>query len=173
LIDSSDGDHITVVRKGDASPSSGYGYTYEFLSNGSSSSIGPSAVLGTNAPKFSVVDIGADGGCVDYGVEEALISSTASTTDESNTISLGSGAPMVINAGARLRATSSLVPSKVYTVDHTSDDGSTLVLTENFDGSTTTGTTTLHLIGGGSPQFNVEVAREGVDEYSYDVFFTG
>mmetsp|Transcript_4667 Transcript_4667/g.10571 ORF Transcript_4667/g.10571 Transcript_4667/m.10571 type:complete len:81 (+) Transcript_4667:1282-1524(+) len=80
---------------------------------------------------------------------------------------------MVINAGARLRATSSLVPSKVYTVDHTSDDGSTLVLTENFDGSTTTGTTTLHLIGGGSPQFNVEVAREGVDEYSYDVFFTG
>ena len=47
------------------------------------------------------------------------------------------------------------------------------MLTENFDGSTTTGTTTLHLIGGGSPHFNVEVVREGVDEYVYDIFFTG
>ncbi|KAL7542723.1 hypothetical protein ACHAXR_012023, partial [Thalassiosira sp. AJA248-18] len=173
LIDSFDGDHITVDREGDGSSTSGYGYTYKFLSNGSTSSIGPSAVLGTNAPKFSVVDIGADGGCVDYGVEEALVTSTASTTDESNIISLGPDATVAINAGARLRASSSLVPSKVYTVDHTSTDGSTLVLTENFDGSTTTGTTTLNLIGGGSPHFNVQVDREGVDDYVYDVFFTG
>ncbi|KAL7554975.1 hypothetical protein ACHAWF_018557 [Thalassiosira exigua] len=173
VIDSSDADHITTSREGDGSSSSGYGYTYKFLSNGSSSTIGSSAVLGTNAPQFSVVDVGADGGCLDYGVEEALVTSTASTTDESNTISLGSDATVAITAGARLRASSSLESSKVYTVDHTSDDGSTLVLTEYFAGSTTVGTTTLHLISGGSLHFNVNVAREGVDQYAYDIFFSG
>ena len=172
LIDASDTDHISVTRKGDGSSSFGYGYSYEFLSNGSSSSIGPSAVLGSNAPKFSVVDIGADGGCVDYGIDEEVVTNTASTTDESNMISLGPDAIIAINAGTRLRTSSSLVPSKVYTVHHTSIDGSTLFLTENFDGSSTTGVT-LSIIGGGVPHFDVEVAREGVDEYVYDIFFTG
>ncbi|KAL9190302.1 hypothetical protein ACHAXT_007513 [Thalassiosira profunda] len=173
VIDSLDADHIAVSREGDGSTSSGFGYTYQFLSNGSSSSIGPSGVLGSNAPKFSVVDIGVAGGCVDYGVEGAHVTDTASTSDESNVISLGPDAAVTITAGARLRASSSLDASKVYTVDHTRGDGSTLVLTETFDGSTTTGTTTLHLIDGGTPQFNVEIVREGVDEHVYDVFFTG
>ena len=173
IIDSADGDHITVARKGDGSSSSGYGYAYEMLSSGSSTFIGSSAVLGSNAPKFSVIDIGANGGCADYGIEEALVTNTASTTDESNTVSLGPNPFSTVTAGARLRANSALIPSKVYTIDHTSDDGSTLFLTENFQGSTTTGTTTLHLIGGGSPQFNVKIVREGVDEYVYDVFYTG
>jgi len=173
FIDSSDADHITVTRNGDGSSSSGYGYTYEFLSNGSNTVIGPSAVLGSSAPKFSVSNVGVGGGCVDHGVEEALVTDTASTTDESNAISLGSDATIAIHAGDRIRATSSLAPSKVYTVDHTSDDGNTLYLTEDFDGSTTTGTTTLHIIGGGYPQFDVTIERKGVDEYVYDVYFTG
>ncbi|KAL7440180.1 hypothetical protein ACHAXH_004154 [Discostella pseudostelligera] len=173
VIDTSDEDHVTVSRKGDGSSSFGNGFSYEFLSKGSSSSIGPSAVLGSNAPRFSVIDVGADGGCVDYGVEDAFVTNLASTTDESNTISLGLDSAMFVTAGARLRASSSLLPSKVYTVDYTSDDGATLVLTENFDGATTSGTTTLHLIRGGNPQFDVSVTRKGSDEYVYDIFFIG
>jgi len=173
LIDSSDSDHISVTRKGDGSPSSGYRYAYELLSNGSSSSIGSSAVLGSNAPIFSVIDVGVNGGCTDYGIQEARVTSTASTTDESNTVFLGSNAATIINAGARLRASSSLIPSKIYTVEHMSVDGMTLFLTEKFAGSTTAGTSTLYLVGGGSPRFDVQVARQGVDEYVYDIFFTG
>ena len=173
LIDASDVDHISVSRTGDGSSSSGYGYLYEFLSNGSSSSIGSSAVLGSNAPKFSILDIGADGGCDDYGTNSLLITSTASTTDESNSILLGPDATIAIKPGAKLRASSSMVPSKVYVVDHISEDGNTLILTETFDGSTTTGTTALHLISGGSPQFSVEIVREGVSEYVYDMHFVG
>ena len=173
LIDSTDDDHITVTRKGDGSSSSGYGYVYDLLSIGSRSSIGSSAVLGSNAPIFLVVDVGVNGGCADHGIQEAFVTSTASTTDESNTVSLGPDAIITVTAGARLQASSSLIPLKIYIVDHTSDNGMTLILTENFEGSTTTGTTTLHLIGGGSPHFDVQIAWEGGDEYAYDVFFTG
>ncbi len=173
IIDASDRDHVTVTRTGDGTSTSGYGFSYEFLSKGSITSIGPSAVLGSNAPIFSVYDVGADGGCVDSGVEDALITSSASTTDETNTISLGLDVIMSVTAGAKLRASSSLRPSKVYFVDYTMDDGAKLVLTENFDGATTDGTTTLHLIRGGFPQFDVSVMRRGVDGLVYDVFFIG
>lgn len=173
VIDTFDTDHVTVSRTGDGTSSSGYGFSYEFLSKGTFASIGPSAVLGSNAPEFSVNNVGADGGCVDSGVVDALITTSASTTDESNTIFLGLDTVLSVAAGARLRASSSLLPSKVYTVDYTTDDGATLVLKENFDGATTAGTATLFLIRGGFPQFDVSVKRSGASEYVYDVFFVG
>ncbi len=86
FIGSSDEDHITVSQEGDRSSSPGCGYTYEFLSNGSASTIGPSSVLGSNASKFSVLDAGANGGCVDYGIKGALVTSTALMPDKSNVI---------------------------------------------------------------------------------------
>ena len=172
IIDSDDADHIRVTRKGDGSSSSGFGYTYEFLSAGSSTMIGPSSLLGSLAPKFSILDVGSDGGCMDSGVEDVLVTTTASTTDKTNAVILGPGAAIDVHAGARLRISSSLVPSKVYTVDYRSIDGNSLFLTESFEGSSTS-TASLYLIRGGIPQFDLQIVRNGVDEYSYDIFFTG
>jgi len=95
VIDSGDEDHVSVSRNGDGSSSNGFGYSYEFVSNGSTTTIGASGVLGSSAPSFNIVDIGASGGCIDPPID------------------------------------------------------------------------------GGSPHFDVKVARRGVDEYVYDIFFTG
>ena len=172
LIDSNDANHVRVTRQGDGSSASGFGYTYEFSSSGSPTLIGPSQVLGSHAPKLSVVDIGSDGGCADSGVEDILVTTTASTSDNSNTILLGPDATVAIQAGSKVRMSSSLVSTKVYTVDHTSLDGNTLVLSENFRGSTT-GAASLYLMRGGIPQFDVQIVRDGLDEFVYDIFFTG
>ena len=108
------------------SSASGIGYTYEFFSSGSPTIIGPNHVLGSNAPKLSVVDIGSDGGCA----EDLLVTTTASTLDNSNIIFLGPDATVTIHEFF-------VVSTKVYAVDHTSLDGNTLVLSESFQGSTT------------------------------------
>jgi len=174
VIDAFDRDHVSVVQSfGDGSSSSGFGYTYKFISSGSNSTYGSSAVLGSNAPKFSVTHVGADGGCEDHGINNVLITSTASTTDESDIVSLGTDAMANIIAGTRIRISSSLVPSKIYTVDHIRADDVSIVLTETFYGSTTAASVSIHLVSGGVPQFNVEVIQEGIDEYVYDLFFTG
>eukprot|EP00970_Alexandrium_tamarense_P009994 scaffold1976_cov187-Alexandrium_tamarense.AAC.23 len=173
FLDVYDEDHIQVSRRGDGSLSSGYGYVYEFLSKGSSSTIGASGVLGTSAPTFSVTDVGSAGGCFDSGVDHLLITNTASTINGSNLVVLGLDATGAVHAGALIRVSSSLDVSKMYTVDHTSEDGTMLVLAEDFGGFTISGTASLYLIKGGTPQFNVEVMREGQDEYVYDLFFTG
>eukprot|EP00984_Skeletonema_dohrnii_P023836 scaffold12938_cov128-Skeletonema_dohrnii-CCMP3373.AAC.1 len=174
IIDALDGDHITVVQLfGDGSSASGFGYSYKFISSGSNSTFGSSAVLGSNAPKFSVTDIGADGGCEDYGINNELITSTASTADESNVVSLGVDVMTNIVAGSRIRISSSLAPSKIYTVDHVRAGDMSIVLTETFYGSTTAGSVSIHSVRGGVPQFSVEVIQEGIDEHVYDLFFTG
>eukprot|EP00985_Skeletonema_marinoi_P030515 scaffold32400_cov131-Skeletonema_marinoi.AAC.1 len=174
VIDALDGDHITVVQLfGDGSSASGFGYSYKFISSGSNSTFGSSAVLGSNAPKFFVTDIGADGGCEDYGINNELITSTASTADESNVVSLGVDVMANIVAGSRIRLSSSFAPSKIYTVDHVRADDMSIVLTETFYGSTTAGSVSIHSVRGGVPQFSVEVIQEGIDEHVYDLFFTG
>ena len=171
-IDSDDSNHVRVVRKGDGSSSSGFGYTFEFLSAGSSTIVGPSSVLGSFAPKFSVLDVGSDGGCADSGVEDVLVSNKSSTSDNTNVIVLGHDAVIEVHAGAKLRISSSRVPSKIYTVDHISSDGNSLFLTESFEGSSTTAAS-LYLVKGGTPHFDVQTVRNGVDDYIYDIFFIG
>ena len=173
VIDSFDSDHISVSQLFyDDVSSSSYGYSYKIISGGSISTFGPSAVLGSNAPKFSVVDIGADGGCEDYSMIDDLITNTASTTDESDTLSLGTVMANIV-AGARIIISSSLVPSKIFTVDHILPDNQSIVLTETFYGSTMSGSATIHSISGGVPHFSVQVIQEGIDEHVYDLFFTG
>ena len=173
VIDDLDKDHISIVRDGDGSSSSGFGYTYKIISSGSRSTFGSSATLGSNAPSFFVAHIGADGGCEDYGSNDVLLTSTASTTDENNVVLLDPGTTTNIVAGTRFRASSSLDPSKIYTVDHIQADNMAVILTEPFYGSTVAGSVLIHLVHGGVPQFNVVVLQEGVDEYVYDLFFTG
>ena len=56
-----DQSHIVVSQKGDGSSLSGSGFSYELLNKGSSLSIGSSAVLVSNAPKFTIPEKGADG----------------------------------------------------------------------------------------------------------------
>ena len=94
------------------------------------------------------------------------------TSDNANSILLGSDAVIAIHFGAKLRMSSSLVTSKVYTVDHISLNRKTLILTENFEGSSTAAVS-LYLMRGGSPQFDVQITRKGFDEFVYDIFFIG
>lgn len=174
VINAFDRDHITVVQLfGNGTSASGFGYSYKFISSGSKSTFGSSEVLGSNAPKFSISNVGADGGCEDYGVNRELITNTASTSDESDIVSLDVDAMANIVAGARIRISSSLASSKIYTVDHIRDDDMSIVLTETFLGSSTTGSVSIHTVSGGMPLFSVEVIQEGFDEHVYDLFFTG
>ena len=177
VIDQGDDGHIVVTRHGDGTIGSGFGFTYRLESKGSpDSGNGVSTVLGSGAPIIEIASgglIGDNGGCSDAGGHETLVSTRATVVAGTDTISSLDYFVGHIQPGSRIKIDASSSITKTYTVQEVSEDGMTLTLDEPFVGTSATGTASISVLDGGVPRVDVSVLRPGVDEYVYDVYFTG
>jgi hypothetical protein len=166
--------HVTVSRTGDGTFSSGYGYVYEFVFEGHASVDGVSSVLGSNAPTIEIINEGSINGCDDVGGTETVLSvGTATTTTNSNTLTMSSSVNGYVSAGDRIKIQDSNVAAKQYFVSSVSSNGLSVSLTEIFVGSSYGASKAVTVVDGGIPIFSVETVEAGLDAYTYDIFFTG
>lgn len=177
VIDEGDEGHIVVTRQGDGSIESGFGFTYWLESRGSpNSGNGVSTVLGNGAPTIEIAAeglIGDDGGCSDAGGEETMVSSQITVTAGRDSVSSLDYLAGYIQAGSRIKIDASSSSTKTYIIQEVSEDGMMLTLDEPFVGTTVAGTASISIVDGGIPHVDVSVLRPGVDEYIYDIYFTG
>ena len=177
VIDEGDDGHIVVTRQGDGSIESGFGFSYRLESRGSSNNgNGVSTVLGSGAPTIEIAAgglIGDDGGCSDAGGEETLVSSRITVTTGSDSVSSLDYLAGHIQAGSRVRIDASSSITKTYTIQEVSEDGMMLTLDEPFVGISVAEMASISIVDGGIPHVDISVLRPGVDEYIYDIYFTG
>ena len=177
VIDQGDDGHFVVTRNGDGTMGSGFGFTYRLESKGSpNSGNGVSTVLGSGAPIIEIATgglIGDAGGCSDAGGHETLVSTQATVVAGTDTVSSLDYLIGHIQPGGRIKIDASFSPTKTYTVQEVSEDGMTLTLDEPFVGTSATGTASISVLDGGVPHVDLSVLRPGVDEYVYDIYFTG
>jgi len=167
-IDVGDKGHIVVTKEVNE-----YGFSYVFESKGTSTSFGTSSVLGSHAPKIEIVDIGSQGGCVDTGIVQGVLSTTATTKNSSNIITSKVPFNNTLQAGTRIKINTASNKNKIYFVKYISEDDSSFFLDETFVGRSVNGTAVIELVEGGIPKFSSEVIQYGKDEFVYDIYFTG
>jgi hypothetical protein len=174
---SGDNDHVTVTRTGDGSVSSGYGYAYTLLFGGPLLTFGRSDVLGYSDPTLEIMDEGHYGGCQELNstLEDSIVTVNYKASVGLFTWYTTNTTLLNIQPGDRLRLPTSASPYKLYLVTATTAHSVTVdtALTA-FDGPPADSfNMTLNVIHGSLPEYSVDIAVQGEDSYSYDVYFSG
>lgn len=172
-IDENDSGHISVSRTGDGERMWGFGFDYKFESKGSSTMIGTSSVLGSNAPIITLLGTGSEIGCEDPGGEVTWLTSLATATNYSEIINFDNVMPDSIRAGSRIRIEGSYDAGKIYVVSRVEVMELSIILSEPFVGNSSTLSAILSLVVGSIPTINTKETRVGSNEYEYDVYFIG
>lgn len=178
--------HIQVVRIGDGTASSGYGYEYRFVFRGPDNNRehhgfagAQSTVLGANAPGIEVVSIGSVGGCHDAHGPENSLAVTATTKHNTTSVELSDDATRVLAPGDRIRIDGSEDKFQIYTVAATATyrGESWIELTIPFKCAASPlgcgSGRKVRRSSAGAPSFTVRNEVAGLDVWQYAVHFVG